>query len=137
MICQQYPIVFESCPGIRDGFFFVFELRRNPMPEASGINLSWWITVVELPMLAALFWLIWHVRQESEEALDRVHHLSETALTQMRESLSAYKLEVAKTYVSVSYLKDIERRLTDHLLRIDAKLDGAALIQSERMGDRR
>jgi hypothetical protein len=31
------------------------------MPEASGINLSWWITVVELPMLAALFWLIWHV----------------------------------------------------------------------------
>ncbi|HYI71659.1 MAG TPA: hypothetical protein VEX87_18010 [Skermanella sp.] len=55
----------------------------------------------------------------------------------MRESLSAYKLEVAKTYVSVGYLKDIERRLTDHLLRIDAKLDGAALIQSERMGDRR
>ena len=128
---------FESRPGIRDGFFFVFKSRRKPMPEASGINLSWWITVVELPMLAALFWLIWHVRQESEEALDRVHHLSETALTQMRESLSAYKLEVAKTYVSVSYLKDIERRLTDHLLRIDAKLDGAALIQSERMGDRR
>src|SRR5688572_17849883 len=52
---------FESRPGIRDGFFFVFELRRNPMPDASGINLSWWITVVELPMLAALFWLIWHV----------------------------------------------------------------------------
>jgi hypothetical protein len=107
------------------------------MPEATGINLSWWITVVELPLLAALFWLIWHVRQESEEALDRLHHLSETALTQMRESLSAYKLEVAKTYVSVGYLKDIERRLTDHLLRIDAKLDGAALIQAERAGDRR
>src|SRR3954463_13415126 len=46
------------------------------MPEASGINLSWWITVVELPMLAALFWLIWHVRQESEEAPQPSPHFS-------------------------------------------------------------
>jgi hypothetical protein len=46
----------------------------------------------------------------------------------MREGLADYKLEVAKNYVSIAYLKDVERRLTDHLLRIDAKLDGAALV---------
>ena len=41
----------------------------------------------------------------------------------MRESLAAYKLEVAKTYVSFATLKDVEQRLTDHLLRIETKLD--------------
>ena|SRR5690242_15527870 len=108
------------------------------MPETAGLSLTWWITVVEVPMLGALFWLIWQVRQDADEAFEKVRHLSETAQAQMRESLAAYKLEVAKTYVSVSYLKDIERRLTDHLLRIDAKLDGANLIQADRLnGDRR
>ena len=108
------------------------------MSETAGLSLTWWISVVEVPMLGALFWLIWRVRHDAEESFEKVRHLSETAQAQMRESLSAYKLEVAKTYVSVSYLKDIERRLTDHLLRIDAKLDGVNLAQAERLsGDRR
>ncbi|TAN54916.1 MAG: hypothetical protein EPN26_06160 [Rhodospirillales bacterium] len=43
----------------------------------------------------------------------------------LREALSAYKLEVAKSYASIGYIKDIERRLTEHLVRIESKLDGA------------
>jgi len=41
----------------------------------------------------------------------------------VREALSSYKLEVAKTYVSFELLKDVETRLTDHLLRIEHKLE--------------
>ncbi len=41
----------------------------------------------------------------------------------VRDSLSAYKLEVAKSYASIVYMKEVERRLTGHLVRIEDKLD--------------
>lgn len=43
--------------------------------------------------------------------------------TRAREDLAAYKLEVAKSYASTGYLKDVEARLMAHLVRIEAKLD--------------
>jgi hypothetical protein len=96
------------------------------MPEPQAFDALWWVTVVELPALGALFWLIWRVRIDSEAAVERVRRAAEAGLADIREGLAAYKLEVAKTYVSVGYLKDVERRLTDHLLRIDAKLEALA-----------
>jgi hypothetical protein len=41
----------------------------------------------------------------------------------LRDNLAAYKLEVAKNYASITYLKEVERRLTGHLIRIEDKLD--------------
>lgn len=82
------------------------------MGNTIAFDLTWWLTVVELPALAGLLWLIWRTRIDAERA--------QLAL---REDLTAYKLEVARTYASIPYLKDVERRLTDHLLRIEAKLD--------------
>ncbi|NYZ12902.1 hypothetical protein HL658_10090 [Azospirillum sp. RWY-5-1] len=90
------------------------------------IDVTWWITAVELPALAGLFWLILRQRRESEDALESLRARAEAAQAQVRESLAAYKLEVAKTYVSTGTLKDVETRLTDHLLRIERKLEGAA-----------
>ena len=46
-------------------------------------------------------------------------------MTFLRESLAAYKLEVAKSYASIPYLKEVERQLTSHLVRIENKLDGS------------
>lgn len=86
-------------------------------------DLVWWISAVELPVLGGLFWLINRTRRESEAALERLRSRAETARTQVREALAAYKLEVAKTYVSFETLKDVETRLTDHLLRIERKLE--------------
>ncbi|MBP2301592.1 hypothetical protein [Azospirillum picis] len=77
-----------------------------------GLDLAWWITAVELPAMTALFWLIVRARKDAE-----------SAFAALRENLAAYKLEVAKTYVSVATLRDVEQRLTDHLLRIETKLD--------------
>ncbi|HYH20317.1 MAG TPA: hypothetical protein VD995_17040 [Azospirillum sp.] len=91
------------------------------MPET--MNVVWWITAVELPVFGGLFWLIARLRKDSEDALAALRTRAEAAQAQVRESLAAYKLEVAKTYVSFGTLKDVETRLTDHLLRIERKLD--------------
>jgi len=72
-----------------------------------------------------LWGLIWKTRRDLEEALDGEREQLHEAQGNLREALSAYKLEVAKSYASIGYIKDIERRLTEHLVRIEAKLDGA------------
>ena len=78
-----------------------------------------------MPVLAGLFWLIWRTRRDLEDAVDDSRHETETGFGYLRESLSAYKLEVAKSYASIPYLKEVERRLTSHLVRIENKLDSA------------
>ncbi len=92
------------------------------MQETWHPDLVWWISVVELPTLAALFWLVWRNRRDQDRALEELRRRSEGMVAQTRENLAAYKLEVAKSYVSIPYLRDVERRLTAHLLRIEAKL---------------
>lgn len=87
------------------------------------LDIAWWITAVELPVMGGLFWLIARLRNDAETALENLRVRAESAQTQVRESLAAYKLEVAKTYVSFATLKDVEQRLTDHLLRIENKLE--------------
>ncbi|MBP2313368.1 hypothetical protein [Azospirillum soli] len=95
------------------------------------IDVAWWITAVELPVMGGLFWLIARLRKDAETALETVRARAESAQAQVRESLAAYKLEVAKTYVSFSTLKDVEQRLTDHLLRIENKLEGGCISCAE------
>lgn len=82
------------------------------MQEPWTLDLVWWATAVELPALAGLFWLMLRGRAELEAEADR-----------LREDLSAFKLDVARSYASTAALKDVERRLTEHLVRIEAKLD--------------
>ncbi|MBP7721332.1 MAG: hypothetical protein KA155_02240 [Alphaproteobacteria bacterium] len=90
-------------------------------------DLVWWITVFDLPAMAGLFWLIWRTRQDSEMAVDDLHALLARRSDQLREALNAFKLEVAKTYASQTDLRELEGRLTSHLLRIESKLDATAL----------
>ncbi len=90
-------------------------------------DLVWWITVFDLPAMAGLFVLIWRTRRDHEEAIEHVRRMQARRSDQLREALSAFKLEVAKTYASHTDLRDLENRLVDHLLRIEAKLDATAL----------
>lgn len=76
----------------------------------------WWITAVELPVLGGLFWLIHKNKKEEDRDI-----------VALRESLMEFKLDVAKSYASISDVKDLEVRLVAHLLRIEAKLDRTAL----------
>ena len=93
------------------------------METAPGIDLLWWISVIEVPVMAGLFWLIRKVQSDCNETLERIRRSSETGLAQAREGLAAYKLDVAQSYASITYLKEVEKRLTNHLLRIEAKIN--------------
>jgi len=87
------------------------------------VDAAWWITAVEIPALAGLYWLIWRNRRDADGAIDRAKEACETGLSRLRDNLAAYKLEVAKSYASIAYLREVEKRLTEHLLRIEDKLD--------------
>lgn len=93
------------------------------MQETWTFDLIWWITVVELPALAGLFWLILRHRRDTDDTLDGCRERCSGDVSRARESLAAYKLDVAKNYASIPYLKEVERRLTTHLVRIEDKLD--------------
>jgi len=85
--------------------------------------MIWWVTVIDIPVATALFFMIWRGRKDVEARLDHLHQLLETRHSQMRESLAAYKLEVAKTYSTQAEMRNLEGRLVSHLLRIESKLD--------------
>lgn len=95
--------------------------------EHWSMDPLWWITAVELPVLGGLFWLIWRSRQDADGRLDDLAHRLEVGSGQARDALASYKLEVAKSYATTGTLKDVERRLTEHLVRIEAKLDNVGL----------
>lgn len=78
-------------------------------------DLAWWITAFDLPCLGSLFLLIRRAQREQAEAAARLKDLTDARNAQLREALAAFKLEVAKSYASI----------TD--LRIEAKLDTTAL----------
>lgn len=71
-----------------------------------------WVTMIEVPLLAALFRIIFKQKKDCE-----------TAVGFCKDALAEFKLHVARNYVSTNQLKDVETRLTNHLLRIEKKLD--------------
>ena len=89
--------------------------------------ILWWISVIEVPAMAALFALILKSRRDHDADLDHIRNIMETRISQLRESLGAHKLEVARSYASHNDVREIEKRVIAHLLRIEAKLDQTAL----------
>ena len=92
------------------------------MNEEWTISWVWWITAVEVPALGCLFWLTHYGRREAERALLRVYREIQTNLNVVLENLAQSKLDAARLYATVVDLKDVEKRLTDHLLRLEARL---------------
>jgi hypothetical protein len=82
----------------------------------------WWTTAIEVPVLGSMFWMIHHGRRESERALLRIYREIQGNLNMVLENLAQSKLEIARFYASVSDLKAVEQRLTDHLIRLETRL---------------
>ncbi|MFC3126811.1 hypothetical protein ACFOD4_17235 [Pseudoroseomonas globiformis] len=108
-------------------------------------------TIVQTPMLALLFWMLHGLRRglpgqhcDAPENSPRCElPVPADALARTREDLAAFKLEVARTYVPLSLIRDVDQRLSQHLLRIEEKLDAAtraatatAAIQAAQLGQR-
>lgn len=105
------------------------------MSEDWTMNWLWWITAVELPVLGCLFWLIHHGRRESEQAILQLYREIQGNLNIVLDNLAQSKLEVARLYATITDLKDVEQRLTDHLLRLEARL--TFLLQDRRASSSR
>lgn len=84
------------------------------------------VIVAALGVLVADIWLYRSYRRRIEEVENRLLDLRHAPRPALETALAAYKLEVAKSYASVGLVKDVERRLTEHLARIEAKIGGAS-----------
>ncbi len=86
-------------------------------------EITTWAAMVELPAFAALFRMVLRHKREMDSGLEQLKAAQEQQISGLKEALADFKLHVARNYVSVNYLKDVESRLTNHLLRIEKKLD--------------
>ena len=77
-----------------------------------AVDFVWWIQFVEIPVLAGLF--LWMLKVRGQLGRD---------IEGLTEANAALRLETAKEYASIGYLKDVEKRLTEHLDKIEQKLD--------------
>lgn len=87
------------------------------------IEPTWWITVVELPVIAGLFWMINGLRHDVQDRIERGEARDTDALSRTRDDLAEFRIEVARTYVPLSLIREVDQRLSGHLLRIEQKLE--------------
>lgn len=92
-----------------------------------------WLQFVELiaiPAFAACVALVWFAVRKAQDAQDSSRTAIEEANKAVRtvmDDLNKYKLDVAREYASIAYLKDVEVRLVSALNEIkDAVRDIAA-----------
>lgn len=88
------------------------------------------LAVSDASTLGAIAWLFWKQREEHERAIAKAHEVNLRETRDLAARLADFKLDVARNYASIAYLKDVENRLTAHLLRIEAKLDAAPASES-------
>ena len=90
-------------------------------------DLSWWLTAIEIPVLSALFWLIWRVKIQAHAENQNNRDRMEVMWSQLHQALANFRIEVAQSYAHNNNVKELEKRLISHLLRIESKLDTTAL----------
>jgi hypothetical protein len=81
----------------------------------------WWINAAQAPIVGALYWLVHGIKRDLDR-IDRGELRHVDGLSRTRDELAAFKLEVARTYVPLSLIRDVDRRLTEQLVRIENKL---------------
>lgn len=94
------------------------------MPETQ-IDILWWIVVgIGGALMTTLFWLIFKTRNEASKCKTDCSSSLNAGLNSLREDTNAHKLYIAENYVTVKALGATETRITEHLRRIEDKIDG-------------
>jgi hypothetical protein len=75
--------------------------------------------LADTPLVLVLVWLLFILRRDLAGRAEPPAAPATTA----REDLSEFKLEVARTYVPLSLIRDLDARLTAQLGRLEEKLD--------------
>lgn len=81
------------------------------------------VMIIQTKLLVVLFWMLHGIRRELDNRIERGDLRSTDGLARTRDELAAFKLEVARTYVPLSLMRGVDQRITEHLLRIEAKLE--------------
>ena len=86
--------------------------------------------LAEAPLAIVLMWMVAQLRRDLHGRPDGAAPAQTTSGTETgravqaaRDELSAFKLEVARTYVPLSVIRDLDARLTRQLDRFEEKLD--------------
>lgn len=87
------------------------------------LDLTTWLTVIILPVLGAMFMMIQGVKRDVGDRIEMISARKSEALLALRDDLSAHKLDVARSYAPLHAIRDIDRRLSLQLMRIEDKLD--------------
>jgi len=74
--------------------------------------------LADTPLALVLLWTVVQLRRDLGNRAD-----PPPAPDHAREELAAFKLEVARTYVPLSLIRDMDARLTRQLTRFEEKLD--------------
>jgi hypothetical protein len=83
--------------------------------------------LADAPLALVIVWMVaqlrrdLHTRPDAPPAED-----AGRAAQSARDELSAFKLEVARTYVPLSLIRDLDARLTQQLGRLEEKLDAVS-----------
>jgi hypothetical protein len=82
--------------------------------------------LADAPLALVLMWMVGQLRRElagKAEPPAQPPAPPPAARGAAREELDAFKLEVARTYVPLSLIRDMDARLTQQLARFEEKLD--------------
>ena len=60
---------------------------------------------------------------KSEQALLKIYREIQGNLSIVLDNLAHSQLEVARLYATIADLKDVEKRLSDHLVRVETRLN--------------
>jgi hypothetical protein len=80
----------------------------------------------DAPLVMLVLWMIHMLRREVQARQDAPPPAAPPmpqGVFQGRDDLTEFKLEVARTYVPLSLIRDLDSRLSLHLVRIEEKLD--------------
>ena len=91
----------------------------DPMNPSS----LWWMDAAQAPVIAGLYWLLLGIKRDLDRRIEKGTSRHDDGLARTRDELAAFKLEVARTYVPLSLIRDVDRRLSEQLLRIEDKLE--------------
>ncbi|GEM_PF-649252 len=74
----------------------------------------------DAPIALLILWMMHVLRRDLAQRSERE---AAPPASPARDELAEFKLEVARTYVPLSLIRDLDSRLSLHLMRIEEKLD--------------
>jgi hypothetical protein len=87
------------------------------------LDITTWLTAIMLPVLGGLFVMIQNTKKDLQTRIEQLAQRKLDALTAVREDLAAHKLDVARGYAPLHAIRDLDRRMSMQLVRIEDKIE--------------